>query len=733
MGEHAVTRTTDFYARIDFDKKALTKLVDDEGITHLRVRLALPRRNLKDVAKLIAKKPRPHIQHLALIDACYDPSAEIGRAMISGKALASFWAALPNMETLELQGHAFFAALEHPTLTKLVMRGACFGTTGSFTRQPATAPALRSLTWAFTKVLTNELGVSVLRELWDADGLESLSDLNLGRANFNADLFRSKSLMQSALLPQLERLVVPIGSVDEKTLKKALPKLAHLSEVLIDDPNLVDLDERLRLLESEDLPPVHHPEHLIIPDYASDGDIARMGIEHVETLRMIDSQSNDLDASGARAIGELIARHPELEAVSIRDPFIYGITTDGLEALQQALTSHPGITSLDLYKNKLEGSGETLTALLSKLPSLERLNLWQTRLTDSDLEELILATGEHPSIRELRAPARDADALRHWARLRSDSLEQLRVNIKLEGAHALAFTENIGERLPSLERLTVDASQSSPEAFTALTRELTGHPTLQTLRIKFSSDAPRKYAELGDLLARTNITNLTLTDMTPPGETDHGELEALTRAQALEHLGVASLEAHAIERSIAWSKVIEQIPTLHTISEFVVPDSDEDMAGYATIAAHLAQSSVHTYPPLRHELLCALLDRGAIMDATIALPRFQSHAPYLSPLEGRELLERLTINKLDRVTKEHIKELRGFVEATPGLSALDVNLYADTNTAVTLIAGFKKIPTLDTLGVRIRRASHRAAITEWTDATPALPRVRFLERSAWSH
>lgn len=727
-----MTELNVFYARIDFDKKSLTRLLDDETITHLEISIALPRRNFKDVAKLIAKTSRPHIQHLALIDANFIPDGDVGRAMVSGKAEASFWAALPNLTALTLTGHALFATIEHDALTDLTMRGYCFGTKGSFFKKPAKCPNLQRLRWSFTKtLLVDELGVAALSELWDADFTGNLTELDLGRVELGGSLFNSPRFMKSDLLKQLDKLVLPIGNVPPDDLEKALPKLAHLSEIIVDHDALLVDDPRVRLGTPSDYAPKPHPEHVIAPWGIGGGKITRLALDQADTLTTLRLPWNWLDEVSARELAEQLAAHPELESLDLAKPATYGVTAASLEVFARALGKHAGLKHLNFEGNRLTGAGAALARLLDGLSSLESLDLTHTSLTGADVSAIVPALNRLEDLKAIHIGASEAPegSTAALALASAAKLEELVVwGVDLSEP---TFTHGFTARFPSLRHLRIGLLNRDTTTSSRFLEELSGHPTLTHLSLTIKSNERGIYTALGDFLANTSITALSIYEDFVDGDSNQDELHALARTETLESLTFRQRRGELPpSRATAWVEAITQIPTLTSLSGFN-PDTstlDDGPAFLKELGVQLAsKSNVRSCHNTDIYIHAKMLNLEAAHEVEIDMKRYsKGWLDVLTPILCRcESLHTLRFTKAE-MTKETARWIHSIVAANPHIKTLELDLGYSAHAAVAFVAGLEKLGTVEEVALDIEARGHRAAITEWLDNTPALPRARFI-------
>lgn len=203
--------------------------------------------------RLIASRPRPQLEELALRIADYSPYKNVmrkvaypdlwngDRALLERTAVAALTKATPNLRRLTLVGDSVMSGLEHPTLEALTCHGyvtirAC-GTDLPGVRKrllsPTRLPRLERLT---LEIVNPSAGSGPPMDACYLDfpvkTFPALKHLDLSRSDLGDELGEGGVIVQlagSKILPRLETLVVrAIDEDDERKLRKLAPRFAHL-------------------------------------------------------------------------------------------------------------------------------------------------------------------------------------------------------------------------------------------------------------------------------------------------------------------------------------------------------------------------------------------------------------------------------------------------------------------------------------------------------------------------
>jgi hypothetical protein len=707
MGTHAT-----FAVGIDLDRKALEATLDDPELTELSLELLLPRRTFKAAAKVIARRTRLGLRRLRIVHVDYDPAADVGPPMLSAKAAAPLWLALPALEELELVGHALAQTLEHPGLVALDLTGQCFGKSGSFLKKPALCPALERLRWRIDPGDFNEKpGVGAFKTLWSAEGLGSLRELDLSQARLDSDPMRSRAFLKSPLLAQLSTLSLPAG-LDAKTFEKALSSsMAHLDAITVHDDALAALDPRVAARQPT-------PHDVSSPRFVSrrgveDAELAGFDFAQASALRAMELRWHWLGADGMSTVGRAMMAHPELERLDLGDVAAVGLRADAIEAFDAALAEpHPGLRSLDLSHNRLTGGGEALARVLGKLPGLEVLDLRRAGLTHDDVAALVPALSAHPALRVLRAAAQPAEHVGapEWARLRLETLEEWSV----DAADAAPFA-GLGARLPRLRRLDPGRGLTG-HTLAALADALEGHAALRALSVDVV-DTDASYAALGELLGALELERLSLSESRSPDGSAPSSPEALrevARATSLRALRVTHLYGDDEAKSDVLVDVITALPNLARVHALGPLDPD----GAPEHAGRLASCSVRAWGGVRALLAERLLARGVVEELTLDDGAGINHA--LGAIEGAAVAtETIHTLRLDRgfADAESAKRLMSLRTRCGSLRRVELHM-RDVSALMKFIEAFKMDATLEVHASTIQPMSDAlaAALTVWSGA-----------------
>ncbi|XP_059816334.1 NACHT, LRR and PYD domains-containing protein 3-like [Hypanus sabinus] len=119
------------------------------------------------------------------------------------------------------------------------------------------------------------------------------------------------------------------------------------------------------------------------------------------SLMDLNMDRNKLGDSGVKLLSVAL-KNPEckIQKLGLRD---ISLTDSGVEDLVSALSTNPSLTELDLSENKLGDSGVKLVSAALRNPEckIQKLGLYNVRLTDSGAEDLASALITYPSLTEL--------------------------------------------------------------------------------------------------------------------------------------------------------------------------------------------------------------------------------------------------------------------------------------------------------------------------------------------
>jgi len=590
-------------------KEIREQLASLEG-NHLELHLSLPRAQWPAWAKAMTKAPPESLQSLVVRELEFDPSSAIGRAMLGAKASAALWSALGELKSLHLVGHSFASDLALPKLETIRMEGFCLGK--AFVKVSPDCPKLRTLEWAFSDDEHGvAIGVSQVKGLWLASGTPNLVDIDLGGADFDGDMCRAPSFMKSKLLTQLERVV--LVNIEEDTLKKALPKLAHVRDICVSNrPELTAIDPRISNLDRPSPTPLHLETtgrgyaFGLKDEHVSDAATA-MAEYRVTHLRLVAHDVGD----EAGALGQALSSQESLEIIDFSWPLIYGLN-NGARAFFTALEGHPALRELHLRDNRFPSATAELSALTRSLPNLELLAFTTDTLEEDKIQGLIEAIGEAPKLRALSifGSATEAEMGEALPLLASASMEKLSLpSIKKWEYPAIArVLEGMSKRLPSLRAL--DVSNTFPgdaSRLKALRTAFDGHP-LQLLDLDVFETA-EDIDELGELLETLPIETLILDlDQANGKERDSSRLAAAVARG--KHLRSLSLDAKpTVEQVSLLFDALSKTPCT-TLSDLRSVKTD-DASQLDDMAERAAKSNVRTYLRCNFDWIPALLRAGA--------------------------------------------------------------------------------------------------------------------------
>lgn len=653
-GEDTLTITTGF----DLDVKAFTKTLAESSHATVVVEMLRPRPHWKAVAKALAKKERPHVRSLVLRALAFDPAGAVGRAMLSPKAGDSLWAALPGLEELELVGHAWATTLAHPTLRSLRMSG--FGFTGSFTKKPADCPKLERLTWAFTgDELGVAPGVAAFKALWKAEGLPALRQLDFGGAELDGGLLDASSFVKSALLGQLESIVLPEESID--SLPNKLSKLEHVKRVGLANGSLPDT--RVEEVAVEPMPLKLDRgggvlTAFLVRDERIDALLA--ALEGQDEVRGLALASHSVSAEAGR-LGEMLVKHPELRSLALDRPHIYGLEEAGIIGLAEGLGAHPGLERVNLRGNRLTGAGEPLMAWLQSLPALQAVDLDQTKPDESDLATMVAGVSACASLRELTIGGNaDTEAAGVFASLESASLEQLGL-WGLKAVPAAVAAELVGgfeRRLPKLRTLRF-SGYLDDEAAAAVTDALRG-ASLESLSIAVKGGLGG-LAGIGDALASLAWLELESMDHDPVDAAGAEKLATiLSGATALEHV---TIEDWKLEKD-AFGRVAEALAAHGSLRSVrgLGPKKALEGAELERFVGQIADTQIRSWAKLPYDMAEALVRANLAEDLSLEsrkldqwmadLPLSESTAITTLRLGGG-MLEPATLKSLAEAGRDH--------------------------------------------------------------------------------
>ena len=728
--------TIELEVGIEVDKAAVQRALARDGYRSLTVRFLAPRQTVKAFAKLLAAEPRPSLRTVELLHEGFESDSDPGRAMLGPADSERFLHALPSLESLRLVGHSWCKTLSHPRLKSLDLDGFCFGTTGSLMRQPLGCPALERLRWCFG---ADGHGVALsagqLKGLWSAEGLPNLVDLDLLSVDLDGDLFRARSFLTSALLPQLRRLTAPALTTDSKTLKRALPKLQHLEQLRVGDAALLQLDDRIELVEPEAVaPPAEPTEHYVGPESVEDGAVWRLGLAKQPCLRSITLRHHWLESEGPRVIGRLAKQHPELESLDLSEARAVGITAEGIAGLQEELGHHPGITTLRLNGNGFDGCGEHMAKLLGQLPNLEVLDLSKSRLTGADLQCIVPAVNALPRLRTLNAAGNDngGEVARAWGRLTSASLETLVLwTLRLEPSETAPFFDRMGERLPALKRLDLSNGHYHASTMGELAAAFAGHSALEQLSFSHRP-SEESYRAVAELLESTRLRRLAYREHGADGgdmPVDPAAIGVLAKARGLTELCLKGLvDGDNPKKARALLDAILQLEGLTTVHNLRLPEELEVEA-----ADLLATSGIRHHVEPKGGLLWLLLDRKGLEHLTVeTMYRMEEFLRELSDdIRGYTSLQTLRLDK-GLLKAGSAKLVRKIIEDSPSLRRVELNVALPDDSLITLLKGFKrsfKKPHSVELCVHPPRGRLGEAVLGWQNNRPG-PTLSYLKSRA---
>jgi hypothetical protein len=588
-----------------------------ETATALVVRC--PAERFKAVATAIAKEPRPGLIDLELVTTDFEPDEEVGAPALTAKATDALWKALPSLQRLRLVGHALCRGIAHPGLERLEVEGYALGE-GAVPPQGA-CPRLHTLRWAFSGDLYGvALEPIAIESLW-TQALPALQHLDLCGADIDGSLLEVESFLLAPAMKRLKTLGLPGASTDG--WREVLTALPNLISLMVPDPALAGLDQRIVVVEaaSDDDDDTSDDEAAAVVDDVLDlNALDDKGLQkakllaRVLPLRSLTLSHHDLEAPGARVVGQVLTAHPELETLDLNNPRSSGWDAEALAAFNDAVGLHPGLKALHFRNNDFEGAGKTIAALLGKFPHLEILELSQTDLGPGDLVDVLPAVSRLSRLKVLlmgNLKASEASA-QSWKDLSSSTLQRLELWTSHFKEHWPVVFQEMGRRLPALEDIRLDVCNLPTAGTKAFAAAFRGHPHLRSLTLDVAPTSAA-YDALGALFSSIPLTSLELEESKQAviaGEDCASEgIGALRHAKGLTTLTI-EIDREDTLKHQALAEALTTLPALRALSGWW-PD-EEDTTVLNGLEALLASSSIRTWKQLDRVTTEALLRRNVI-------------------------------------------------------------------------------------------------------------------------